>query len=55
MANSNLINSAFNQGTPRFATQEEIEEEEKKLLLSFAFKDKEEIENYRKEMLLIIN
>ncbi len=26
-------------GTPRFPTQEEIENEERKLLLSFAFKD----------------
>lgn len=41
--------------TPRFATDEEIENEEKKLLLSFAFKDNDEIEKFRKEMTFIIN
>ncbi len=42
-------------GTPRFATDEEIEKEEKKLLLSFAFKDDEEIDRFKKEMTFIIN
>lgn len=41
--------------TPRFATDKEIEDEEKKLLLSFAFKDSEEIDRYRKDMTFIIN
>lgn len=42
-------------GTPRFPTEEEIDAEEKRLLLSFAFKDEEEIERYRREMIFIIN
>ena len=29
----------INEGTPRFATSQEIENEETKLLLGFAFKD----------------
>jgi hypothetical protein len=37
-------------GTPRFPTDEEIEKEERRLLLTFAFKDEEEIELYQKEM-----
>lgn len=37
-------------GTPRFPTDEEIEKEERRLLLTFAFKDQEEIELYQKEM-----
>ena len=37
-------------GTPRFPTDEEIEAEERRLLLSFAFKDQDEIEKYRREM-----
>lgn len=43
-----------NLGTPRFPTDEEIEVEERRLLLSFAFKDQDEIEKYRKEMNYII-
>jgi hypothetical protein len=37
-------------GTPRFATDHEIEVAEKRLLLSFAFKDEEEEETYKKEI-----
>lgn len=44
-----------NQGTPRFPTDEEIEAEERRLLLSFAFKDADEIEKYRKEMNHVIS
>jgi len=43
-----------NLGTPRFPTDEEIEAEERRLLLSFAFKDQNEIEKYRREMNYII-
>jgi hypothetical protein len=42
-------------GTPRFPTDEEIENEERKLLLSFAFKDEQEIDAFRKEMSLVVN
>ena len=41
--------------TPRFPTEEEIEEQEKKLLLSFAFKNEEEIEKFKREMAFIIS
>ena len=37
-------------GTPRFPTDEEIEKEERRLLLTFAFKDQEEIDLYQREM-----
>lgn len=43
-------NGFKSQGTPRFPTDEEIETEERRLLLSFAFKDTDEIDKYRKEM-----
>ena len=42
-------------GTPRFPTEDEIEEEEKRLLMTFAFKDREELERFKKDMVLIIN
>jgi hypothetical protein len=42
-------------GTPRFATDEEIEREEKRLLLTFAFKDDDELERFKKDMNFIIN
>jgi hypothetical protein len=42
-------------GTPRFPTDEEIEFEERKLLLSFAFKNEDEIETFRREMIIIVN
>jgi hypothetical protein len=56
---SNDLQNDSNQGghksTPRFPTDEEIDEVEKRLLLSFAFKDDEEIERYRREMIYIVN
>eukprot|EP00347_Sterkiella_histriomuscorum_P018386 403345697 len=42
-------------GTPRFPTDEEIEEQELKMLLTFAFKDEEEIDRFSREMTFIIN
>jgi hypothetical protein len=42
-------------GTPRFPTEEEIEIEERKLLLTFAFKDEEEVDSFRKEMSIVVN
>jgi hypothetical protein len=42
-------------GTPRFPTDEEIEFEERKLLLSFAFKDEVEIQTFRREMSIVVN
>lgn len=41
--------------TPRFPTDDEIEQEERRLLLSFAFKDIDEIATFRREMTYIIN
>jgi hypothetical protein len=48
------LNQQVNKGTPRFPTDDEIEAEERRLLLSFAFKDQNEIEKYRREMNYII-
>jgi hypothetical protein len=42
-------------GTPRFPTNEEIEFEERKLLLSFAFKNEDEIQTFRREMSIVVN
>ena len=42
-------------GTPRFPTDDEIEQEERRLLLTFAFKDKDEIATFRREITYIIN
>ena len=41
--------------TPRFPTNEEIEVEERKLLLSFAFKNEDEIQTFRREMSLVVS
>jgi hypothetical protein len=42
-------------GTPRFPTDDEIEQEERRLLLTFAFKDTDEIATFRREMTYIMN
>ena len=42
-------------GTPRFATGEEIENEEKRLLLTFAFKNQDEVDNFKRELSFVIN
>ena len=57
MGSSDLleVNQNRKSGTPRFPTEEEIEEEEKRLLMTFAFKDKEELDRFKKDMALIIN
>lgn len=55
-ANSIFRNSMMGgNGTPRFATEKEIEDEEMRMLLSFAFKDKKDEEKYRKEIFYIRN
>ena len=55
---SSLVNDdkgLFRSDTPRFPNEEEIEFEERRLLLSFAFKDQIEIDRYRKEMQHLIS
>jgi hypothetical protein len=42
-------------GTPRFANDIEIHDEEIKFLLSFAFKNAQAIEEYRRQMNFIIH
>jgi len=42
-------------GTPRFPTDEEIEIEERRLLLSFAFKDEDEIATFKRDMSIVVN